>query len=96
MNPPARSTICFAIRGPIDRADLPGLCMRVRALLDAEPAGTAYCDVEGVRPDAETVDALARLALAAGRRGCRIRLRRADPGLLALVEFIGLDDVLLA
>jgi ABC-type transporter Mla MlaB component len=41
-----------------------------------------------------TVDALARLQLAAGRLGCTVRLRNASPGLRELVALMGLDDVL--
>jgi ABC-type transporter Mla MlaB component len=50
--------------------------------------------VGGVGPDAATVDALARLQLAAQRRGCRIRLQNASPELRELVAFMGLQDVL--
>jgi ABC-type transporter Mla MlaB component len=87
-------TIAFAIHGPILRSDLPGLCDRVCALLSEAPADEAFCDVRGVEPDAVTVDALARLQLAARRRGCRVRLRNASPALLDLVAFTGLTDVL--
>ena len=52
------------------------------------------CDVEGVEPDAVTVDALARLQLGASRRGCRIVLRNASEPLLELVELMGLSNVL--
>jgi ABC-type transporter Mla MlaB component len=86
--------VSFAIRGPIARADLPGLCARVCALLEGSGARVALCDVCGVEPDAATVDALARLQLAARRHGCRVQLRHASPELLALVEFMGLRDVL--
>ena len=89
-----RETIAFAIHGPILRSDLPGLCDRVCALLSEAPADEAFCDVRGVEPDAVTVDALARLQLAARRRGCRVRLRNASPALLDLVAFTGLTDVL--
>ena len=41
-----------------------------------------------------TVDALARLQLAAQRRGCQVRLRHASAELLELVAFMGLRDVL--
>ena len=41
-----------------------------------------------------TVDALARLQLAARRRGCRVRLCNASPALLDLVAFMGLTEVL--
>jgi hypothetical protein len=36
------------------------------------------------------VDALARLALQAGRRGCTLRLERADPALVELLDLAGL------
>jgi ABC-type transporter Mla MlaB component len=87
-------TVAFAVRGPIARADLPGLCDRVCGILSASEAAVALCDVAGVAPDAVTVDALARLQLAAGRDGCEVRLRNASPALLELVEFMGLTDVI--
>jgi ABC-type transporter Mla MlaB component len=87
-------TVAFAIRGPIERTDLPGLCERVCALLALSGAGVAVCDVHGVEPDAVTADALARLQLAAGRRGCQVRLRSASSELLDLLAFMGLRDVL--
>jgi len=90
----APQTIVFAIYGPIARADLPGLCDRVCALLETSTADVALCDVSGVDPDAVTVDALARLQLAARQHGCRVRLRQASDELLDLVAFMGLRDVL--
>jgi ABC-type transporter Mla MlaB component len=86
--------VAVAIRGPIARADLPGLCERVCALLTASRAGVVCCDVTGVAADAVTVDALARFQLAACRQGCRVRLRRASPELRELVAFMGLSHVL--
>jgi ABC-type transporter Mla MlaB component len=95
MASPAPDSIAFAITGPITRSDLPGLCERVCALLAQSAAGVAFCDVSGVGPpDAVTVDALARLQLAARRRGCQVRLRHASDELVALVAFMGLRDVL--
>ena len=94
MGVPAPPTVVFAVRGPIARTDLPGLCDRVCALLSEGPAGVALCDVEGVAPDAVTVDALARLQLAARRHGCRVHLQRASDELLELLAFMGLCDVL--
>ena len=87
-------TVAFAIRGPIERTDLPGLCERVCSLLELSGADVAVCDVHGVEPDAMTADALARLQLAAGRRGCQVRLRNASTDLLDLLLFMGLRDVL--
>lgn len=84
----------FAIRGPIARDDLPGLCDRVCALLRARGPGTAHCDVTGVEADAVTVDALARLQLAARRLGCQVRLCNASRELRELVSLMGLTDVL--
>ena len=55
--------VAFAIRGPIARTDLPGLCDRVCGLLRPASAEVALCDVTGADADAVTVDALARLQL---------------------------------
>ena len=85
--------IAFTIHGPIERADLPGLCDRVCALLQRARPEIAYCEVGGIDPDAVTVDALARLQLAGKRRACQIRLRGASDELRALVAFMGLADV---
>lgn len=84
--------VAFAIGGPIARGDLPGLCQRVCALL-AAGGSVVVCDIAGVEPDAVTVDALARLQLAAQRRGCCVRLRNASAELLDLVELTGLGNV---
>ncbi len=86
--------LAFAITGPIARSDLPGLCDRVCALLEEGGPGPAVCDVRGVGVDAVTVEALARLQLAARRHGCRVVLSGASAELLELVAFMGLRDVL--
>jgi ABC-type transporter Mla MlaB component len=85
----------FAIWGPIARTDLPGLCDRVCALLHELGPGETRCDVTGVEADAVTVDALARLQLAAQRLGCRVRLENASDDLRDLIAFMGLQDVVL-
>jgi ABC-type transporter Mla MlaB component len=94
MGAPAPQTAAFAIRGPIAPADLPGLCDRVCAVLDASRAAVVLCDVRGVEPDAVTVDALARLQLAARRYACQVRLLHASDELLELVSFMGLSEIL--
>lgn len=94
MTTHTRDTITFAVRGPIDRADLPGLCDRVCALLSGRRGCVVYCDVATVPADAGTVDALARLQLAASRNGCLVRLRNASADLLEVVALMGLADVL--
>jgi len=94
MGSAAPPTVAFAIRGPITRADLPGLCDRVCTLLNERDAAVVLCDVHGVDPDAVTVDALARLQVAARRYACRVRLRHASDELLELIGFMGLTEVL--
>ncbi len=94
MSSPAPRTIAFAIHGPIAHEDLPGLCDRVCLLLERSGASHALCDVRGVEPNAATADALARLQLVAGRRGCQVRLRNASGELRELLAFMGLRDVL--
>jgi ABC-type transporter Mla MlaB component len=94
MASPRPRTISFAIKGPIEQTDLPGLCDRVCALLEQSGADVALCDVHGIDPDAVTVDALARLQLAAGKHRCQVQLRHASSELLELVDFMGLGDVL--
>jgi ABC-type transporter Mla MlaB component len=84
--------VTFAIRGPIARSDLPGLCDRVCALL-ADAGEVVICDVRGVEPDVVMVEALARLQLAARRRGCQVQLRDASSELLGLIAFLGLREV---
>jgi hypothetical protein len=96
MSPSAPRTLDFSIYGPIARGDLPGLCDRVCSLLTTSQAGLARCDVSGVDPDAVTVDALARLELAARRHRCRVELRNASAELVELVAFMGLAEVLAA
>jgi len=94
MGVPESKPAAFAIGGPITRADLPGLCDRVCALLAGADGDVVLCDVRGVPTDVVTVDALARLQLAARRRGCRVVLRHASDDLHRLVAFMGLADVL--
>ena len=84
----------MAIRGPLERRDLPGLYLRACALLEANKGSVVNCDVGGCAADAVAVEALARFQLGARRHGCQVRLRNAAPALVALVEFMGLRDVL--
>jgi len=68
-----------------------------RIPLDRTPlaAHAIACDVSQLTdPDLGTVDELARLQLAAVRRGARIRLLNASAELRRLLALTGLDDVL--
>jgi len=94
MPRPEGSALTFVVNGPIARADLPGLYRRVCALIEGADALVAVCEVRGVTPDAVTVDALARLQLAARRHACHVRLRGASDELRGLMDFMGLGAVL--
>jgi ABC-type transporter Mla MlaB component len=83
----------FVVRGPIERADLEGLTDRVCRLLARSRGPVVHCRLSRVAPDAVTVDALARLQLAARRYGRRVLLRGASDDLRDLVSFMGLADV---
>jgi ABC-type transporter Mla MlaB component len=88
-------TVTLTIRGPLERTDLPGLLTRTCTLLGAGDVEAIDCEVAGITADTVATEALARLALVARRRGCRTRLCGASPELRALVEFVGLGEVLL-
>jgi hypothetical protein len=47
MGATAPKTVALAIRGPIARADLPGLCDRVCSLLRESPGSVVVCDAHG-------------------------------------------------
>ncbi|MGH3141640.1 MAG: hypothetical protein ACRDO9_00690 [Gaiellales bacterium] len=94
MGSSAPQTVAFAIRGPIAPADLHGLSNRIDAFLSGCDRGVVLCDVQGLVPDAQTVEALCRLQLVARRHACRVRLRHASAELLELVAFMGLSQVL--
>ena len=83
----------FCVGGPIARSDLPGLSARLCSLLSGSKPDIAFCDVSAVEADAVTVEALARLQLAARRHGCHVCLVRASKGLSDLVAFMGLRGV---
>ncbi|NEC19193.1 STAS domain-containing protein, partial [Streptomyces parvus] len=46
-----------------------------------------------IRPDLTAVEAVARLGLVARRAGHTLRLRRVPPELRALLDLVGLADV---
>lgn len=90
----AARTIALAIRGPLGRADLPGLYARVCQLLEANAGGVVLCDVAGIPGDCVAIEALARLQLGARRHGCEVHLREASKQLREVIAFMGLEDVL--
>ena len=83
----------FRIQAPLHREDLPGLYGRACARLGLAGEHGLVVDVSAVAPDAVAVDALARLALAGRRHGCRVSLHGAGPQLWQLIELSGLTEV---
>jgi len=89
----AARTIAFSLAGTVDGADPAAPYTRISLLLGTSGATLALCDVSGVRADAITLDALARVRLAARRHGCRLRLRGASNDLVELLTYTGFDEV---
>lgn len=89
-----RPSIEIAVSDSIARADIPGLCERVRAMLEELDEGVVVCDVIGVtEPDAVAVDALARLQLTVRRAGLELRLQNVTTELQELIALTGLAAV---
>lgn len=89
---PALGTVVLVLTGPLPAGRAPELCDLARLLLEATGAGVLTCDVAAVgRPDAGTVDALARVALTARRLGRSVLLRDPCPRLQSLLVLTGLD-----
>jgi ABC-type transporter Mla MlaB component len=89
-----RGPVRLAIDGPIVPGDVPRLWERVRGVVEAGEAEVVVCDLEGLAaPDVATLDALARLQLAARRAGGRIRLQHACASLRELLALTGLGEV---
>jgi len=82
------------IGAPRATVEIAALSDRLRAPLEADDAEILACDVGGlVHPDVATVEALARLHLAAGRLGCRLRLDGGSAELHWLLALAGLCEV---
>jgi ABC-type transporter Mla MlaB component len=84
--------LLLQLRGPLRRSDLPELYARACTGLAGGRYQLVELEVSGVAADAVALDALARLALAARRHGCRIALAGATPDLWRLIELCGLRD----
>ena len=77
----------LVLSGTLTPADADALCERARLELERDVAALT-------RPDAGTVEALARLQLTARRLGRRMWLRHPSPELVELLTLCGLADVL--
>ena len=85
----AARTVTLALCGALERDGLTRLAAMAADLLDYARPELVVCDLRGAAADAVTVVALARLQLAAQRRGCRVRLRRPPVELLELLALTG-------
>jgi ABC-type transporter Mla MlaB component len=91
---PGPSTTVLSLGGPLARTDLPALCERGRALLEASGAEVLVCDASRlVNVDVVALDAFARLQLTARRLGGRICVRHAPVELEELLRFTGLAEI---
>ncbi|MEU9794043.1 STAS domain-containing protein [Streptomyces sparsogenes] len=92
----AGAPVVLVLGRAVRRAEVPGLCARLRELASRDAEGRpVVVDVGAVRtPDLAVLEALARLRLTARRLGRRIRLRGASGELRALLARAGLDAVL--
>lgn len=92
---PARRAALLVVAGPVAGADgVCALCEQLGAVMARCTADTVVCDVHALPADARALDALARLQLSARRAKRRIRLRRAAPELLRLLDFAGLAEAI--
>jgi ABC-type transporter Mla MlaB component len=85
--------LLFELDDPLRPSDLPELCRLACRELAIGSHRLLEVDVGRVPADAVAVDAIARLARAARRHGCEVRLRGADSSLWQLLELSGLSDV---
>ncbi len=91
----ARPSAVLVIAGRVRASDAPLLAERLRGIVERTGTRIVVCDVATViEPDAGTIDALARVALAARRLDCKLRLEHPTVELADLLAFAGLQDVL--
>jgi ABC-type transporter Mla MlaB component len=83
------------IYGPIRRDDLPGLYARACRQLTDRAGQVLELQLPQGSCDAVVVDAMARLALAARRHRCAIKLGEVSDELSELIELAGLAEVFL-
>jgi anti-anti-sigma regulatory factor len=85
----------LGITGRISGGSAAVLCERIGRLFDESHVTSVVCDLSALdRADLAAVDGLARLQLAARRRGRRMRLRGSSRELRQLIVLLGLGDVL--
>ena len=86
--------VSVVLDAPLAPTHVPRLWEQIEALLDDGLPALIECNVAAIeRPDAQMIETLARLQLAAQRAGCRILLRHACGELRGLLELMGLTEV---
>jgi ABC-type transporter Mla MlaB component len=80
---------------PLTRADLPTLYRRTYIALAQSRPRLIELEVGRVEVDAVALEAIGRLALAARRHGCTVRVHGGDDALWELLGLAGLLDVVL-
>lgn len=93
---PGRDALVVAIRGRVDVAGVAEVVRRMDVTVAPRPpVRSIVCDLAGATScDTDAVGALARVALAARRRGLQLWVRNPRPELVELVELVGLGHVL--
>ncbi|WP_063745347.1 STAS domain-containing protein [Parafrankia sp. EUN1f] len=93
--PPGLAAVVFRLPAAPRRDDLAGLCGQAERLLRDHPGQAMLVDATAVgRADLVAVEAIARMALLAGRHNRAFRLEAPAPlrDLLALTGLAGLAD----
>lgn len=79
----------------IERSEIGLLSLRFAAFLETFEGELVICDVGAIwQPDGPTIEALARFQLTARRHGRRMRLHRARPAMIEMIDLCGLSAVL--
>ncbi len=88
-----RDVVVLVLGDLVDCTAVAELCERLSALIDGRDlVEHVVCDMAGVaRPDAGTLEVLARLQLTAQRRGSQVRLRSAGRDVQELLALAGMD-----
>ncbi len=87
------TTGMLVLASPCVHGDVARLVERLAAVILTCDAPTIACDAHDLPASLVSVEALARLQLAARRRDRRIRLDRVSPELQRLLELVGLAGV---
>ncbi|MDT0268075.1 STAS domain-containing protein [Streptomyces sp. DSM 44915] len=86
--------VLFVVEGPVRRAEVPALCDRLAAVVRARGARVVTVDATAMGgPGADALQALARLRLTARRLGVELRFVGLDRGLVGLLGWLGLGQV---